>query len=291
MAPRPIWKGYLKLSLVSCSVAMYTATSTSSRVRLHIINRETGNRIRNQAIDSETGDVVEAEDKVKGYEMDDGSYVLLEEDELDDVALESTHTIDIEEFVPRDQVDEIYLDESFYLMPREEVAYEAFAVIREAMKKKGWVGLGRVVTHRRERLLMLQSRGKGIVATALRFKTEVRDESQYFDDIPQVKVAPDMIKLAEHILESKRGHFDPSKFEDRYEDALRDLIKAKRAGKAPPAPATPKPSNVINLMDALRRSVSTEKGGHTGGRRTKSSRRRTSGAKKTAKHKRLKKAS
>jgi DNA end-binding protein Ku len=290
MAPRPIWKGYLKLSLVSCAVAMYTATSTSSRVRLHIINRETGNRIRNQAIDSETGDVVEAEDKVKGFETDDGNYVLLEEDELDEVALESTHTVDIEEFVPREEVDEIYLDESFYFVPREEVAYEAFAVIREAMKKKGWVGLGRVVTHRRERLLMLQSRGKGIVATALRFKNEVRDEHEYFDDIPNVKIAPDMIKLAEHILEQKEGHFDPSKFEDRYEDALRDLIKAKKAGKAPPAPSTPKPSNVINLMDALRRSVGEEKSGR-GGRVRKSSARHTSAKKKTAKHKRLKKAS
>ena len=216
MAPRPTWKGYLKLSLVSCSVAMYTATSTSSRVRLNIINRETGNRIRNQAIDSETGDVVEAEEKIKGFEGDDGHYVLLEEDELDEVALESTHTIDIEEFVPREEVDEIYLDESFYIVPNDEVAYEAFAVIREAMKKKGMVGLGRVVTHRRERLLMLESRGKGIAATALRYKNEVRDEKEYFDEIPAVKIPPDMVKLAEHILESKRGHFDPSRFEDRY---------------------------------------------------------------------------
>src|SRR3989440_11401935 len=291
MAPRPVWKGYLKLSLVSCSVAMYTATSTSSRIRLHIINRETGNRIRNQAIDSETGDVVEAEDKVKGFEVDDGNYVLLEEDELDDVALESTHTIDIEEFVPREEVDEIYLDESFYLVPSEEVAYEAFAVIREAMKKKGWVGIGRVVTHRRERLLMLQSRGKGIVATALRFKNEVRDEDEYFDDIANVKVPRDMVELAEHILESKRGHFDPSKFEDRYEDALRAVIKAKRAGKAPPAPSEPKPSNVINLMDALRRSVKGEGAAKGGAARARSSGRRTSAKRKTAKHKRLKKAS
>ena len=291
MAPRPVWKGYLKLSLVSCSVAMYTATSTSSRIRLHIINRETGNRIRNQAIDSETGDVVDNEDKVKGYEADDGNYVLLEEDELDEVALESTHTIDIEEFVPREEVDEIYLDESFYLVPSEEVAYEAFAVIREAMKKKGWVGIGRVVTHRRERLLMLQSRGKGIVATALRFKNEVRDEDEYFDDIANVKVPRDMVELAEHILESKRGHFDPSKFEDRYEDALRAVIKAKRAGKAPPAPSEPKPSNVINLMDALRRSVKGEGAAKGGAARARSSGRRTSAKRKTAKHKRLKKAS
>jgi DNA end-binding protein Ku len=292
MAPRPTWKGYLKLSLVSCAVAMYTATSTSSRIRLNIINRETGNRIRNQAIDAETGDVVENDAKIKGYEADDGQYVLLEEDELDEVALESTHTIDIESFVPREEVDEIYLDESFYLVPDDPVAYEAFAVIREAMKKKGMVGLGRVVTHRRERLLMLQARGKGIVATALRYKNEVRDEDEYFDEIPAVKTPADMIQLAEHILESKRGHFDPKKFEDRYEDALRDLIKAKKAGKAPPSAPSPKPSNVINLMDALRRSV---KGGDTGAATTKARRRTTpkksAAKKKTAKHKRLKKAS
>jgi len=291
MAPRPTWKGYLKLSLVSCSVAMYTATSTSSRIRLNILNRETGNRIRNQAIDSESGDVVENENKVKGYEVDDGQYVLLEEEELDEVALESTHTIDIESFVPRDEVDEIYLDESFYIVPNDEVAYEAFAVIREAMKKKDMVGLGRVVMHRRERLLMLQSRGKGIAATALRYKPEVRKEDTYFDEIPTVKVPNDMLQLAEHILEQKRGHFDPEKFEDRYEQALGELIKAKRAGKEPPTVSTPRPSNVINLMDALRRSVKGGKGEAASGKPTRATAKRAPAKKKTAKAKRLKKAS
>jgi len=290
MAPRPTWKGYLKLSLVSCAVAMYTATSTSSRIRLNIINRETGNRIRNQAIDSETGDVVENENKVKGYEVDDGRYVLLEEEELDEVALESTHTIDIEEFVDRDEVDEIYLDESFYIVPNDEVAYEAFAVIREAMKKKNMVGLGRVVMHRRERLVMLQARGKGIAATALRYKPEVRKEDAYFDEIPTVKVPNDMLELAEHILAQKKGHFDPAKFEDRYEDALSTLIKAKRAGKEPPTSPSPKPSNVINLMDALRRSVKGGKG-EAAPKSGRTSAKRASAKKKTAKPKKLKKAS
>jgi DNA end-binding protein Ku len=293
MAPRPIWKGYLKLSLVSCAVAMYTATSTSSRIRLHIINRETGNRIRNQAIDSETEEVVEAENKVKGYERGNGRHVLLEEEELDEVALESTHTVEIEAFVERDEVDEIYLDESFYVVPDDEVAYEAFAVIREAMRKKGMVGLGRVVMHRRERLLMLQPRRKGIVATALRYKPEVRDESVYFDKIPATRVPSDMLQLAEHILAQKRGHFDPEQFDDRYEDALKALIKAKQAGKEPPAAPTPKPSNVINLMDALRRSAKGGAGGRTSakssGRRTRA--KRSSAKKKTTRHRRLKKAS
>ena len=292
MAPRPTWKGYLKLSLVSCAVAKHTATSTSSRIRLNIINRKTGNRIRNEAIDSKTGDVVEDDAKVKGYEVDDGDYVLLEEDELDEVALESTHTLDVEQFVPREEVDQIYLDESFYIVPNDEAAYEAFAVIREAMKKKGMVGLGRVVTHRRERLLMLQARHKGIAATALRYKPEVRKEDTYFDEIPTVKVPNDMLQLAEHILEQKRGHFDPEKFEDRYEHALTELIKAKRAGKEPPAVSTPRPSNVINLMDALRRSV---KGGGKGeaanGKSSRASAKRAPAKKKTAKAKRLKKAS
>jgi DNA end-binding protein Ku len=255
MAPRPNWKGFLKLSLVSCSVALYPATSTAQRVRFHILNRETGNRIRNEVVDAETGDPVDQEDRVKGYEYEKGEYVLLEEEELDDVALESTHTIEIEKFVPMSEVDRVYLDESFYLVPQDDVAEEAFAVIREAMRKEELAGLARVVIYRRERLLLLQPRGKGLMATALRYKTEVRDEANYFDDIHNVKVPADMLKLATHILETKKGHFDPSEFEDRYENALNELIKAKRAGKEPPHAPEARPSNVINLMDALRRSA------------------------------------
>jgi DNA end-binding protein Ku len=261
MAPRPSWKGYLKLSLVSCSVALYSATSTSERIRFNIINRKTGNRVRNQVVDSETDDPVDQEDRVKGYQIEKGQYVLVEDDELDEVALESTHTIDIEKFVPRNEVDEIYLDESYYIAPNDKVAYEAFAVIRDAMKKEDLVGLARVVLYRRERILMLQPRGDGLVATALRYRNEVRDEKQYFDEIPNVKVPADMLSLAVHILESKKAHFKADEFEDRYEDALVSLIKAKQAGKPAPKVADAKPSNVINLMDALRRSVKAEKSG------------------------------
>jgi DNA end-binding protein Ku len=260
MAPRPNWKGFLKLSLVSCAVALYPATSTSQRVRFNIINRETGNRIRNEVVDAETGDPVASEDRVKGYEVEKGQYILLDEDELDNVALESTHTIDIDEFIPMSEVDRIYLDESYYLVPQDDVAQEAFAVIREAMRKEDLAGLARVVVYRRERLLLLRPRGKGLLATTLRYKNEVRDEQDYFDDIPSTKVPADMLKLATHILETKKGKFDPSKFEDRYETALLDLIKAKRAGKKPVAVSEPKPSNVINLMDALRRSAKSESG-------------------------------
>ncbi len=259
MAPRPNWKGFLKLSLVSCSVVLYPATSTSQRVRFHIINKQTGNRIRNEVVDSETGDPVDPEDRVKGYEYEKGQYILLDDEELDNVALESTYTIEIEEFVPMSEVDRIFLDESFYIVPRDDAAQEAFAVIREAMSKENLAGLARVVVYRRERLLLLRPRGKGLLATALRYKTEVRDEKNYFDDIPDIKMSADMLKLATHILDTKKAHFDPSTFEDRYENALLDLIKAKHSGRELPHAPDAKPSNVINLMDALRRSAQAER--------------------------------
>jgi DNA end-binding protein Ku len=285
MAQRPNWKGHLKLSLVSCAVALYPATSTSQRIRFNIINRETGNRIRNEVVDAETGDPVEPEDRVKGYQFEKGHYVLVEDEELDNVALDSTHTIDIEQFVPMSEVDRIYLDESFYLVPEDDISQEAFAVIREAMRKDNLVGLARVVIYRREHLLLLAPRGKGLVATTLRYKTEVRNEKTYFDEIEDIKVPADMLKLAVQILESKKGHFDPSRFEDRYENALKDLIKAKRAGKKPPVVSEERPSNVIDLMDALRRSTRGNRGRGSGSPRGKrnsrsSGRRKTTGSRK-----------
>jgi DNA end-binding protein Ku len=262
MAPRANWKGYLKLSLVSCSIALYPATSTKDRIRFNIINRQTGNRVRYRQIDAETGEDVPEEARVKGYKTADGTYVLLEPEELDEVALESTHTVDIESFVPRKEIDEIYIDEPYYLTPDDKVGVEAFAVIREAMRATGLVGLARVVLHGHERLLMLEPLGKGIKATALRYRDEVRDQKGYFADIEDPKVPKDMLELAEHILKTKQSGFDPSKFSDRYEDALKALVQAKLAGRAPPkAPSAP--SNVINLMDALRRSVREERGGDT----------------------------
>ena len=289
MAPRPNWKGYLKLSLVSCAVALYPATTTSQRIRFNIINRKTGNRIRNDVIDAETGQPVEPEDRVKGYQFEKGQYVLVDEDELDNVALESTHTIEIEQFVAMAEVDRIYLDESYYLVPEDEMSQEAFAVIREAMRKEDLVGLARVVIYRREHLLLLAPRGKGLMATALRYKTDVRAEKNYFDDIENIKVPADMLKLAVQILESKKGHFDPSKFEDRYETALMDLIKAKRSGKSPPIVSEERPSNVINLMDALRRSASGKKGRSSASR--SSSRKRSSSKRAGASKKKVRRAS
>jgi DNA end-binding protein Ku len=265
MAPRANWKGYLKLSLVSCAVALYPATTTAARTRFNIINKQTGNRVRYEVVDAETGDPVEDEDRVNGYK-EGNKYILLEDEELERVALESTHTIEIEAFIPAEEVDRIYLDESFYIVPTDEVAQEPFAVIRDAMRKEALVGLARVVLYRRERLLMLEPRGRGLLATALRYNTEVRDADTYFEDIDKVRVPADMLKLATHILDSKKAHFDPDQFEDRYEDALKALIKAKRGGKELPEPEEPRPSNVINLMDALRRSVETEGGGKSSNR-------------------------
>ncbi len=259
MAPRPSWKGFLKLSLVSCAVSMYPATTTSQRIRFNIINKATGNRIHNEVVDAETGEPVEPEDRVKGYQVEKGQYVLLDDEELDNVALTSTHTIDIDEFVPMADVDRIYLDESYYIAPQDEVAQEAFAVIREAMHKEDLAGLARVVVYRRERLLLLRPRGKGLLATTLRYQDEVRDESEYFEDIPSTKVPADMLKLATHILETKKGKFDPAKFEDRYETALKELVKAKHAGKKTPVASDSRPSNVVNLMDALRRSAKADR--------------------------------
>jgi len=204
MAPRANWKGFLKLSLVSCSIALFPATSTKERIRFNIMNRDTGNRVRYRQIDAETGEDVSEEDRVKGYKMADGSYVLLEPEELEEVALESTHTIEIESFVPRNEIDEIYFDTPYYLAPDDEVGIEAFTVIRDAMRATSLVGLARVVLYNHEHLLMLEPLGKGIKAIALRSQEEVRDEEDYFSDIEDKKVPKDMLDLAEHILKTKR---------------------------------------------------------------------------------------
>jgi DNA end-binding protein Ku len=255
MAPRANWTGYLKLSLVSCAVDLFPATTTRERVHFHIMNRETGNRVRYDVVDAETGDEVLQADRVKGYKLAGDRYVLLDEEELDEVALESTHTIDIEAFVPRRDVDDIYLDAWYYLVPSDKAGYEAYAVIRDAMREKSLVGLARAVLFRRERLLMLSPLEKGIAATVLHYDNEVKDAADYFDDIANLKVPKDMLQLAGHILDTKTTKLVPSKFEDRYESALKALIRAKQHGTPPPSAPSPQPSNVVSLMDALRRSV------------------------------------
>ncbi|MDB5543315.1 MAG: Ku protein [Hyphomicrobiales bacterium] len=258
MAPRANWKGYLKLSLVSCPVALYPAASSSERVSFHLINSETHNRLKQQYVDSVTGELVETSDRMRGYEIAKGEYVPVTDEELADVALESTHTIEIEQFAPRSEVDEVFYDSHYFIAPDDKVGEEAFAVIREAMKKRNVVGLARVVLFRRERILMIEPRGKGLMATTLRYDYEVRSEDAYFEEIEDAPVAKEMLDLANHIIDTKKGKFDPATFKDRYQDAVVELIRAKRAGKPIEAPRPAKSGNVINLMDALRRSVEAE---------------------------------
>jgi DNA end-binding protein Ku len=257
---RPYWKGYLRLSLVSCPIAVYTATSSTERVSFRQINKKTGNRLRQQLVDDETREPVENEDKGRGYEYAKNAYLLVDDDELDAIAIESTHTIDIDSFVPREGIDERYLDSPYYIAPNDEVGQDAFAVIREAMREKGVVALGRIVLAKRERVMMLQPWENGLMGTTLRYPYEIRDAKDYFDDIPKIKIAPDMLKLAEHIVETKEVDFDPSKFADHYEVAVVEMLKKKQAGATVlRGQAAAPPPNVINLMDALRRSVTADK--------------------------------
>jgi DNA end-binding protein Ku len=262
LAPRAFWKGYLKLSLVSCPIAMYPASSSSERVSFRQINKQTGHRLKQQLVDSETGDVVDSDDKGRGYEIGENEFIEVSDEEPESIRIESTHTIDIEKFVARDEIDERYLDSPYYVIPEDKVGQEAFAVIREAMQRKKMVGLGRVVISRRERIVMLEPRDKGLIATTLRCAYEIRKESEYFDDIPAVKLPDETTKLAEHILDTKPGHFDPAEFEDGYETAVVEMLRKKQAGiPQKHEPDRPAAKNVINLMDALKRSLASNGGG------------------------------
>ena len=262
MAPRSNWKGYLKLSLVSAAIAIYPATSSSEKVRFNTLNRATGNRLKRQMIDSETGDVVASEDQVKGYAVGKDQYVIVEDEELSSIAIESTRTVDIERFVPKIAIDDRYRDTPYYLAPEDQVGQEAFAVIRDAMKKKKMVGIARVVMARRERIMMLEPFGKGLMGTTLLYPYEIRGEETVFEEIPDLKLPDQMVGLAEEIIDRMTGKFEPEKFEDRYENAMIELIRSKQAGlptKVEKAPA--RAANVVNLMDALRRSVEGDQAG------------------------------
>jgi len=256
MAPRAYWKGTLKLSLVSCPVVLYPATTTAEKTRFHLINRETGSRLKQQMVDSETGDVVESDQKGRGYELRKGKYVEIEPEELEAVQIESSHTIDIESFVPSDEIDQRYLNHPYYIAPEGKAAVDAFAVIRDAMKDEGRVALAKIVLTNREHVIAIEPLGKGMLGTTLRYPYELRDEDDFFDDIKNPKITKDMVELATHILDSKAAHFDPSKFKDEYENALKALVRRKASGKPlKAAPREEKPDNVINLMDALKQSL------------------------------------
>jgi len=225
VAPRAYWKGYLKLSLVSCPVALFPASTEREKISFHQINKKTGNRIRYRKVDAESGEEVNSADIVKGYEVGKGQYIEIEPEELEAIAIESKRTIKIDEFVPKKEIDELYLNSPYYLVPDGEVGQQAFAVIREAIRKEGMVALGRVVFTSREHVIALEPRGKGLLGVTLRYPYEVRKEDEYFDDIPDEKIPKDMLELASHIVETKAGHFEPEKFEDQYEDpVMNDLL-------------------------------------------------------------------
>ena len=254
MPARPTWQGHLKLSLVTCPVALYTATSTSERVSFHLINPDTHNRIRMVPTDPDTGPI-ERSDLVKGYEVSKDEYVLMDDEDFDKVRLESTRTISIDQFVDEDQIDRLYWNDPFYVVPDKGLGAEAFAVIREAMKKAGKIAIGSLVLRGRERQLALEVHGKGLVAYTLRAHDEVRQPEDYFDDIPTVKADKDMVEIAARIIGQKEADFDPTTFKDAYDEALKDLIKAKQKGDGLIEAPEPDDTNVIDLMEALRASL------------------------------------
>jgi len=260
MAPRANWKGYLRLSLVSCPIALYPATSEREKIRFHNINGETGNRVRMRRVDEGTGEEVPYEQIVSGYEVGKGQYIEVTDEELEAIALESTRTIDIDRFVPKTEIDDLYNIRPYYIAPEGRVGVDAFAVIRDVIEAMDRVALGRVVLTSREHVIALEPRGKGLMGTLLRYPYEVRDEKEYFDDIPAGKVTEDMLDLAKHIVQTKSGHFEPEKLEDRYETALKELLRKKQTGQKITPAKEIKPTNVVNLMDALRRSVQAEGG-------------------------------
>jgi DNA end-binding protein Ku len=255
-AVRAYWKGSLKLSLVSCPVLLYPASTSLEKTRFHMINKETGHRLKQQMVDAETGDVVESDQKGRGYELAKGKYVEIDKEELEAVQIESNHTIDIDSFVPKDEIDNRYLNHPYYIAPDGKAGIDAFAVIRDAMKDKDRVALARIVLTNREHVIAIEPLGKGLLGTTLRYPYELRDEAECFDDIKNPKISKDMIELATHILDTKAAHFDPSKFKDEYENALKTLVKRKAAGKpVKSAEREDRPDNVINLMDALKQSL------------------------------------
>jgi DNA end-binding protein Ku len=270
VAPRAYWKGYLKLSLVSCPIALFPATSEREKISFHQLNKETGNRIRYRKVDTETGDEVDSSQIVKGYEVAKGEYIELEPEELEAVAIESKRVIEIDEFVPKTEIDELYLRDPYFIIPDGEVGQQAFAVIREAIRKEGMVALGKVVFTSREHVIALEPREKGMVGVTLRYPYEVRQDEEYFDTIDDEKVPKDMLDLAIHIVDTKRGKFEPEKFEDHYENALKELLRKKQKGEKIERPREPARTNVVNLMDALRQSVKAEGGKQSSATRAQS---------------------
>src|SRR5437660_6353955 len=255
MAPRANWKGFLRLSLVTCPVALFPATSDSEKISFNQINRNTGHRIKYMKVDADTGEEVSSEDIMKGYKVDTDTYIEISREELENIALESTRTIEIDQFVPKSEIDDLYLGRPYYIVPDRKVGHDAYAVIRETIRSLDKVALARVVLTNREHVIALEARDNGLMGMLLRYPYEVRNSADYFDDIQDVKITKDMLDLAKHIVQQKSGHFDPTKFEDHYEAALTELINQKRAGHPIVRQQRETSSNVVDLMDALRQSL------------------------------------
>src|ERR1700730_224052 len=257
MAPRANWKGFLRLSLVTCPVALFPATSDSEKISFNQINRNTGHRIKYMKVDADTGEEVSSDDIMKGYKVDTDTYIEISKDELDNIALESTRTIEIDQFVPKSEIDDLYMVRPYYIVPDGKVGHDAYAVIRETIRSLDKVALARVVLTNREHVIALEARDNGLMGMLLGYPYEVRNSAEYFDDHQDVKITKDMLDLAKHIVQQKSGHFEPAKFEDHYEAALTELINKKRNGERIAQVSKPVSNdNVISLMDALKRSIS-----------------------------------
>lgn len=280
MAPRAIWKGVLKVAEVTCPVALYTAASTSERISFHTLNRKTGNRVHRQFIDEVTGKPVEKEDQVKGYDRGDGDYIVLEPEEIAEAVPESDKTLDVATFLPCDEIDDLFFDRPYYVTPSTPVAGEAFALIRDVMASRESAALARTMIFRRMRSILIRPHDAGMIATTLNFDYEVRPVEGAFDDIPKLKIEGEMLELAEHIIRTKAGRFDPKAFEDRYETALAELVKAKIEGRRIKPVKRREPAKVVNLLDALRQSAEA---GQSGTLADKPAAKRKSARKKAAK--------
>jgi len=255
MAPRAIWKGVLRIAEVSCPVALYTAASTAERISFHTLNRKTGHRVHRRFVDEVTGKPVEKDDQVKGYDRGDGDYIVLEPEEIAEAIPESDKTLDVATFLPCEEIDDVFFDKPYYVAPATPVAKEAFTLIREAMAGRQSAALARTVIFRRMRSLLIRAHGEGLIATTLNFDYEVRSAQEAFSEIPKMKVEGEMLELAEHIIKTKAGSFDPKAFDDRYEEAVADLVKAKIEGRKIKPAKRPEPAKVVSLLEALRESA------------------------------------
>lgn len=272
MNRRASWKGHLAFADFNCEIGLYSALTSTEKISFNIVNRKTGHRVERQYVDSDTGEAVGRDDQVKGYERDNGDYIVIEGDEIAKLMPESDKVIRIRHFLACDDIDKLFFDRPYYLAPTQEGGEEALTLLAKAMEDENVVALGEAVLFRRNRMLLIRPSGKALVATTLNFGYEVRAESTVFKSIPDIQFDDEMLELAGHIIKTRAGTFDPSDYSDRYNDALADLVKAKIEGREIQRRPAPKHDNVIDLKEALRRSAKAE-----GVKKTRTTDRKTSG--------------